>query len=123
MDSEESFHAQWHAGQVVPLRITSALDFHGLHGPGVDRACHARHPDVDRWEAGTQYPQWHQLVGLAELTQFPLGFFFRAGQPFSVHDTSMRFHAKAKDLPPPIESVHSCDPDAIAAAVGQATLF
>ncbi len=107
----------------MPWRITSALDLRGLYGPEVDRACHARHPDVDRWEAGTQYPQWHQLVALAELTGFPLGFFVRPGQPLSVHDTSMVYHAKARDLPARTEPVHSCGPDAIAVVVGQTTLF
>lgn len=66
---------RWRRGLVVPHRITLALDIRSLYGPHVDRACGAREPDVDRWEAGEKYPTWQQLVALAELTRFPVEFF------------------------------------------------
>jgi transcriptional regulator with XRE-family HTH domain len=69
----------YRAGQtpVFPGRITMALDLHGLQGPEVDRACLAEEPAVDQWEAGEAAPSWEQLVALAELTEMPVGFFFR----------------------------------------------
>lgn len=66
----------WAAGKLVPARITLALDLRGLYGPEVDTACGAREPDVDRWEEGVLYPTWEQLLKLAELTDFPVLFFF-----------------------------------------------
>lgn len=67
--------ARWTAGQVVPHRITLALDSRRLDGPEVDEACGVKEPAVDRWERGTLYPTWEQLCLLAVLTGFPVAFF------------------------------------------------
>jgi hypothetical protein len=74
--AEQDAHRRWQAGELVPPRITTALDLHGLEGPEVDVACGAVEPDVDRWEAGELYPTWAQLQALARLTDLPLRFFF-----------------------------------------------
>jgi transcriptional regulator with XRE-family HTH domain len=66
---------RWTAGQVVPHRITLALDSCRLDGPEVDEACGVQEPAVDRWERGTLYPTWDQLCALALLTDFPVAFF------------------------------------------------
>lgn len=63
-------------GRVVPARITIALDFRGLEGPEVDIACGAQEPDVDLWECGVAVPTEEQLRLLAELTDFPIHFFY-----------------------------------------------
>lgn len=65
----------WAAGRVVPHRITLALDIGQHCGPEVDRACGAEEPAVDQWEEGVRYPTWEQLLLLAELTGYPVGFF------------------------------------------------
>lgn len=90
---EQRDYRQWAAGEVVPARITIALDSHGLDGPEVDEQCGAHEPDVDMWEAGLLYPTWDQLRLLAELTGCTPGFFmdFR-GESLTMGDTSMRFH-------------------------------
>lgn len=59
----------WQAGNIIPWRITVALDAHALYGPEVDRACGVEEPAVDQWEAGTLYPTWDQLCALATLCQ------------------------------------------------------
>lgn len=67
---------RWRRGEVVPARITLALDDSDMEGALVDEACLAKEPDVDRWEEGKQYPRWDQLRALAELTGFELASFF-----------------------------------------------
>ncbi len=120
-EDEDEYRGEWEAGRLVPWRLTFALDHRRLFGPEVDQACHAKHPDVDRWEAGTLYPQWHQLVALAELTQFPVKFFFQQAKGIDVRDTSMVFHVKEKDLPSaPVESYPD---EVVQATVSQGTLF
>lgn len=57
----------WSSGWVRPWLITMWLDYAGQQGPEVDRALGVPDPTVDRWEAGTQYPTWDQLVALARL--------------------------------------------------------
>ena len=69
-DSDE--HELWKAGKLVPLYITHLLDAGRHVGPGVDAACHAEEPAVDRWEAGSQYPSWEQTVALARLLDVPV---------------------------------------------------
>lgn len=64
-----------------PKRITFALDARGLYGPEVDIACGVVEPAVDEWEAGTRVPTPAQVVALARLTEFPVGFFYRADPP------------------------------------------
>lgn len=72
---EQVARAAWERGDVVPHRITLALDLGQHYGPGVDRACGVEEPAVDQWEAGILYPTFEQLLALAELTAFPIGFF------------------------------------------------
>lgn len=87
-------YEKWAAGLVVPSAITTALDMHGLEGPGVDAACGVREPAVDLWEAGKLYPTWQQLLALAALTDRHPIFFVTARRSLSVLDTSMRFHLR-----------------------------
>lgn len=94
--AEQEAYRQWDAGLLVPARITTALDLRGLAGPGVDAACDAAEPDVDRWEAGELYPTWNQLRLLARLTELPLRFFFLP--PARPEWTTLDFHLPA---PPP----------------------
>jgi len=68
-------------GRVVPARITIALDLCGLEGPGVDTACGAAEPDVDMWELGLAVPEPGQVVKLAKLTGFGVGYFYRPIPP------------------------------------------
>ena len=90
---------KWAAGLVVPHMITLALDARDLYGPEVDVACRAKEPEVDLWEAGKLYPQWDQLVALAELTGNTPNWFTEAGSgALSAFHTSMRFHVR--DLGP-----------------------
>lgn len=65
----------------VPARITMALDMRNLDGPDVDTACGAVEPAVDLWECGVEVPTPEQLVLLAKLTDFPVGYFFRPIEP------------------------------------------
>jgi hypothetical protein len=74
-EREHAARDAWARGQVVPHRITIALDFCELDGPGVDHACGVEEPAVDQWEEGTRYPTWEQLLALAELTGFDVRFF------------------------------------------------
>jgi hypothetical protein len=64
------------AGRPYPDRITAALDMRGLDGPEVDVACGAAEPAVDRWEAGQEVPSRRQVELLADLTGFPVAWFF-----------------------------------------------
>jgi len=57
---------------------------------------------VDRWESGELYPTWEQLRALAELTQFPVGYFVGDGVPIRAADTSLRFHVRVDDEPDPV---------------------
>lgn len=104
-EREQEAYRAWEAGLVVPDRITTALDAAGLDGPEVDLACGVEEPAVDRWEAGILYLSWEELVALAELTGYPVGFFV---QPVTTvitpWDTSLRFHAKLDpaDAAPPV---------------------
>lgn len=107
----------WAAGEVVPHRITQALDLRGLYGPEVDEACGVAEPQVDMWEAGELYPAWESLVLLAELTDFPPEFFTLAcDQPLlRAADTSLVHHIR--NLPPDEEPVLEFLPSAVAAVV------
>ena len=60
----------------IPERITLALDMRQLYGPEVDRACGVEEPAVDEWEAGTRVPTPEQIALLAELTNYPVGYFY-----------------------------------------------
>lgn len=98
---EQEARTRWEAGLVVPHFITVTLDAQGLYGPEVDEACGAHEPDVDRWEAGELYPSWPQLCALAELCEVTPGFFVRPAETIDAWDTTLRFHVKPKDMPPP----------------------
>lgn len=90
----------WEAGLVVPWRITVALDAMGLYGPGVDLACGAQEPDVDRWELGELYPTWEQLVLLAAVTGCTERFFtMYDAKPIPAAETTLRFHVPPESLP------------------------
>lgn len=65
----------------VPARITTALDLRGLYGPEVDEACGVAEPAVDQWEAGEIEPTPEQVARLAELTGFPVAFFYEPVTP------------------------------------------
>lgn len=97
-------HRLWHAGLTVPYWVTTALDVRELDGPEVDEACGTQEPAVDLWEAGQLYPEWEELLRLALLTGFPVGFFTRESpeHPLRVSETSLRFHMP---LPPEREPV------------------
>lgn len=66
------------SGVPNPRRITMALDYRCLYGPDVDEACGGGEPMVDEWEAGIRRPTPEQMRLLADLTQFPLPFFYEA---------------------------------------------
>lgn len=68
-------------GRPVPARITMALDLRGLDGPGVDIACGTVEPYVDLWECGLEVPTAEQVRLLAELTQFPVRYFYLPIKP------------------------------------------
>lgn len=61
----------------TPERITMALDIQMLYGPEVDRALGGEEPMVDEWEAGVRVPDFVQVQALAELTGFPVRFFYQ----------------------------------------------
>lgn len=91
---------RWRAGQVCPTRITMALDLRQLYGPDVDRACKAKEPEVDQWEAGERYPRWEQLCALADLTGFTPRWFTINDQdsgPIPLWRTSIWFHMPAAE--------------------------
>lgn len=60
-----------------PSRITHALNARQLYGPAVDTALDGAEPMVDEWEAGTRIPKPHQIELLAQLTAYPLDWFYR----------------------------------------------
>jgi transcriptional regulator with XRE-family HTH domain len=54
-----------------------ALDLRELYGPEVDQALGGEEPMVDEWESGERVPSLEQVQALAELTQFPVKFFYQ----------------------------------------------
>ena len=61
----------------IPARMTVALDAIGAEGAWVDEALGGAEPMVDRWEAGELVPTPGQVELLAELTGFPVAFFYK----------------------------------------------
>lgn len=61
----------------IPARITVALDSIGAEGAWVDEALGGAEPMVDEWEEGKRTPTPQQVEKLAELTGFPLAFFYK----------------------------------------------
>lgn len=53
-----------------------ALDICHLYGPEVDIACGGEEPMVDEWETGARTPTAEQVVLLANLTGYPVEFFY-----------------------------------------------
>jgi hypothetical protein len=78
---------QWQLqhGRPVPARMTWALDIRGLDGPEVDEqvGTFEGNPagDVDDWEAARAVPAPEQVLMLAKLTRFPVGWFYNPVQP------------------------------------------
>lgn len=78
---------QWQLrhGRPVPARITWALNSRGLEGPTVDEKCDTweGNPagDVDDWEAARATPRPEQVLALAKLTHYPVGWFYLPVQP------------------------------------------
>ena len=68
-------------GQVVPARISIAMNIRELEGAWVDEACGAAEPDVDDWEAGLKTPTPRQVVLMARLTGFPIPWFYKPIAP------------------------------------------
>jgi hypothetical protein len=114
---EQQAYDGWQAGRIRPYLITYALDRHGLYGPEVDEACGTAEPAVDEWEAGVRYPTWPQFKALAALTMYPLGHFMRNADPIPFEATSLRFHLKPGEKPPP-DPVLCFEPEAIWAVTG-----
>ena len=65
----------------TPERITTALDLRMLYGLEVDRALGGEEPMVDEWESGERVPTFAQVQALAELTGFPVKFFYQPPSP------------------------------------------
>lgn len=65
----------------TPERITQALDLRELYGPEVDRALGGEEPMVDEWESGERVPTLEQVQALAELTGFPVRYFYLPPPP------------------------------------------
>lgn len=107
----------WRAGHLQPFTITWALDTRNLHGPEVDHACGVREPAIDHWETGTLYPTWPQLLALAVLTAHPVRYFTSVHEPIGFEHTTMRFHLRKRDKPPP-PLVRCFLPEAIHATTG-----
>ena len=121
-EADAAAHQAWELGAAVPHRITIALDLCQLYGPEVDLACGAREPAVDQWEEGSRYPTWEQLVALAELTGFPVGFF--TPKPDEIHplgpDVAFICKRSSPSWNPRVEvpaPILSFTPEAIAATV------
>lgn len=76
--AERNHPADYYAGKTpTPERITMALDFREMDGPEVDRALGGEEPMVDEWESGERAPSLSQVQALAEMTGFPVAFFYQ----------------------------------------------
>lgn len=73
--------AYWAGKKPAPGRMTIALDICELYGPEVDRALGGEEPMVDEWESGERVPDFGQVQALAELTRFPVRFFYLPPPP------------------------------------------
>ena len=73
--------AYWAGKTPTPERITMALDYHELYGPEVDQALGGEEPMVDEWESGVRVPTVEQVYAVAELTRFPVRFFYEPPPP------------------------------------------
>jgi hypothetical protein len=109
--NDQQAREKWAAGLMVPSMITYALDAQGLYGPLVDKACGAKEPDVDMWEAGTLYPTWDQVMALSRLTDFAPIRFMQQCRPEAAW-TTLRFHVSEFD---DLDPVRCFTPEAVAA--------
>lgn len=100
----------WAAGLTIPYMITRYLDYRGLDGPEVDRACGVEEPTVDLWEAGRVYPTWEQLTALADLCRVPV---WRFVEDDNIGRVFLCGLGQTKDITPPVTRF---DPLALAAA-------
>ncbi|WP_043736172.1 hypothetical protein [Nocardia asiatica] len=107
--AEKMGHRMWAAGQLIPYLITLALG--DRHGPGVDIACGAAEPAVDRWELGQLYPSWAQTQALAQLTGWSVPSLCRS---VTAAGPLCATTAKALAGPPPILRF---DPEAVVATL------
>jgi hypothetical protein len=74
--------AAYYAGKTpTPERITMALDLRMLYGPEVDQMLEGEEPMVDEWESGERIPSLTQIQALAEMTDFPVRFFYEPPPP------------------------------------------
>ena len=74
--------AAYYAGKTpTPERITMALNLCMLYGPEVDQALGGEEPMVDEWESGARVPSVAQVQALAEMTGFPVKFFYLEPPP------------------------------------------
>jgi hypothetical protein len=69
--------AYWAGKTPAPERITMALNIRDLYGPEVDQMLGGGEPMVDEWESGARVPDLEQVQALAELTGFPVRFFYQ----------------------------------------------
>lgn len=75
--AERNHPADYYAGKApTPERITMALDSCELYGPEVDESLGGEEPMVDEWESGARIPTVEQVQALAQLTNFPVRFFY-----------------------------------------------
>lgn len=118
-----------------PARITQALDAPAapgsvgpLEGPGVDEFCGVAEPTVDRWEAGEEIPTTEQLERLAELTGYPVAFFYREPIPLGRGFMCVRSgkgkgcHLIGDDVPAPAEQLDLVPASAVPARPARAPL-
>lgn len=94
----------WMAVQLVPARITLALDFPNsddgpLEGDWVDRVLGVPVGHVDQYEAGVRYPTWNALENMRWLTGKSWSFWFKP--VLSADETSMRWHTRRGESLPP----------------------
>lgn len=76
--AERNHPADFYAGKApTPERITLALDSRELYGPEVDAVLGGEEPMVDEWESGARVPSLTQVQALAEMTDFPVRFFYQ----------------------------------------------
>lgn len=64
-----------------PWRLTLALDMGDLYDPELSKALDCAVGEVDRWEEGMAMPTDEQAKILAELTGYPLAWFYKPGPP------------------------------------------
>lgn len=103
----------WEFGELRPFMLSLWLDYRQVEGPEVDRHCGVEEPTVDRWENGTVYPTWEQLVALAEFCQVPV---WRFTEPLAVDAGPFFICARGRELPDAPPRVESYTHEALAAA-------